>query len=221
MIHDSFSPEVISLTRPDNYALQADFARRLFLERDQAAILAKSPVTADEANIHLTLLSQPYRVCRATGRIFRLEGDWVPADSHGEVLTIFDWLCDARPHRCLSGIWKTTTSLGIGIHSGLLDHSAAALAKAIDGDPGSFVRACEALNGAPVSQCDLGFTVPFFPDLPVSIRFWHSDEEFPPQLTFLWDANTLLYLRYETTFYALGLLRRRLSRLMDPSFEEN
>lgn len=205
---------MIPIQRPDNYALQADFARRLFLGRDQAAILAKSPVTADDDCIHLTLLSRPYRIDRRTGRIFRLEENWVPADSHGEVLTIFDWLCDGQPHRCLSGIWKTTAALSIGIHSNLLDHSGAQLARAIDRDPQAFIRACEALGAVPFPKGDLAFTLPLFPDLPVTVQFWHSDEEFPPALTFLWDANTLLYLRYETTFFALGLLRDRLNALM-------
>lgn len=209
MIHDSFSPEVISLTRPDNYALQADFARRLFLERDQAAILAKSPVTADEANIHLTLLSQPYRVCRATGRIFRLEGDWVPADSHGEVLTIYDYLCDARPGRAPARKAVSMAFLGGHVHSGLAAASGS-LERAIDRAPADFRRACLALGGRESEGGDLCFELDLFEDLPVRLRFWHGDEDFPPSLDLLWDANTLQFLRYETTWFAAGVLRSRL-----------
>lgn len=202
------------MPRPDNYAIQAEHARRIFLTRDQAEILKKSPVTADEDYIHFTLLFQPCRVDRRTGRISRFDGRWLPADSHGEVLTIFDYLCDSQPHRCLSGVWKTTPELGTGIHAGLLDQSGAGLARAIDRDPDAFRRACERLGGTPFPTGDIAYTLPFFPDLPVTIQFWHSDEEFPPRLSFLWDANTLLFLRYETAYYALGLLKQRLTDLM-------
>ena len=34
--------------------------------------------------------------------------------------------------------------------------------------------------------------------------------EFAPRLRFLWDANADRYLRYETMYYAMGLVRERL-----------
>ena len=46
--------------------------------------------------------------------------------------------------------------------------------------------------------------------LPVLLRFWSADEEFPAQLQLLWDRNTCRYLRYETTFYLSGEILRRL-----------
>ena len=42
------------------------------------------------------------------------------------------------------------------------------------------------------------------------VQLWYGDEEFPPRLRFLWDENTTRYIRYETTWYALGLLMKRL-----------
>ena len=38
-----------------------------------------------------------------------------------------------------------------------------------------------------------------------------GDEEFPPGLRFLWDENALMYIRYETMYYAKGLLLQRLA----------
>ena len=49
-----------------------------------------------------------------------------------------------------------------------------------------------------------------FDCLPVLLRFWEADEEFPAQLQLLWDRNTCRYLRYETTFYLSGEILRRL-----------
>ena len=55
--------------------------------------------------------------------------------------------------------------------------------------------------------------MPFFEDLRIAVQFWHGDEEFSPRLRFLWDAAADQYLRYETMYYALGLLRTRLQAL--------
>ena len=52
-----------------------------------------------------------------------------------------------------------------------------------------------------------------FEDLRIAVQFWHGDEEFSPRLRFLWDAAADQYLRYETMYYALGLLRTRLQAL--------
>ena len=47
------------------------------------------------------------------------------------------------------------------------------------------------------------------------VQLWHGDEEFPPNLRLLWDENTLRYLRYETTWYAAGLLMQRIRERMN------
>ena len=78
-------------------------------------------------------------------------------------------------------------------------------------DPAALARACEALGGTPLSGADVGYTLPLFPFLPVQLRFWHGDEEFPPSLQLLWDEHTLQFMRYETTYYAANHLFTRLS----------
>ena len=46
--------------------------------------------------------------------------------------------------------------------------------------------------------------------LEMALFFWAGDEEFAPRMRFLWDENSLQYLRYETMHYLLGVLRQRL-----------
>ena len=41
------------------------------------------------------------------------------------------------------------------------------------------------------------------------LQLWFGDEEFPPNLRILWDENALLYLRYETMYFAVDALLRR------------
>ena len=155
-----------------------------------------------------------YRICRADGHIFRRAGEhWLPADSHGEVLTISDYLCDAKPGRVPAGKAVSMAFLGGHVHSGLAAASGS-LERAIDSDPEAFRRACLILGGRECEGGDACFELDLFPDLPVRLRFWHADEDFPPSLDLLWDANTLQFLRYETTWFAAGVLRSRLREAM-------
>ena len=41
-------------------------------------------------------------------------------------------------------------------------------------------------------------------------RFWEQDDEFPAQLQFLWDRNSMRYLTYETSFYTHRAILDRL-----------
>ena len=194
----------------DNYALQAESARLRFLTYDQSAM----PAERDDSFLYLSFCGCDYRISRADGHIFRKAGEvWQRADSHGEVLTIFDYLCDAKPGRAPAGVFVSMASLGSHVHTGLAA-SSGPLEKAIDRDPDAFRQACALLGGRESDGGgDLCFDLDLFPDLPVRLRFWHADEEFPPQLDLLWDRSALQYLRYETTWFAAGVLR---SRLRDP-----
>lgn len=198
------------LQKRDNYALQAEDARLRFLTYDQSLM----PAQRDAEYLYLPFCGFDYRICRADGHIFRKSGVcWLPADSHGEVLTIFDYLCDAKPGRAGAGVFASMASLGGHVHTELSSGSGP-LERAIDRDPAAFRRACLHLGGQETAGGDLCFDLELLPDLPVRLRFWHGDEEFPPKLDLLWDKNALLFLRYETLWYAAGVLRRQIAHAM-------
>ena len=205
------------IQRRDNYAIQAADARRLFLQRDQSAMLQNIPLSADEAFLTLPFFGVPYRIDRASGHIFRFNGvEWISADSHGETLTLFDYLCDAKPGRKAAESYTPVTNLSRILHSTLAEQSApTALEQAIDRSPDAFRRFCLSLGGESHPGGDLCFRLNVFSDLPMLVQFWHSDEEFPPKLDFFWDKNTLDFLRYETIWFAAGVLRRRLAEGME------
>ena len=194
----------------DNYAIQAEDARLRFLTYDQTAM----PAEKDERFLCLPFCGCDYRISRSDGHIFRRAGNgWLPADSHGEVLTVFDYLCGVTPGRAPAGEFVSLPSLGGYIHGGLSIHSGA-LERSIDSDPDRFRRACRALGCTESTGGDICFDMLLFPDLPVRVQFWHSDEEFPPKLDIFWDRNSLLFLHYETLWYASGVLRSRLKDAM-------
>ena len=201
----------------DNYQIQALHARQRFLTYDQQQIIAKSPLTFDDDYLYLPVLDRTCMIQRQTGELFwQAGGVCTPSHDPSDAMTIFDYLCDSRRDRCLSGEFIAMANFGHQFHSGLLESGApSALERRADQDLPGFCRACRALGGEPVTGGDAGFRLRFFPDLPVVLRFWASDEEFPAQLRFYWDKNTLFYLRYETMYYALGILQSRLLYLIN------
>ena len=201
----------------DNYALLADQTRRLFLTYDQSAILSNIPLPSDPDFFYLQVLDRTCRIDRHTGFLDWSSPDgWKRSTDHADPITIFDYLCDAKHNRTRSGQFTTLTSLGNTVHSSLNENRPASLLEQfIDCNPDLFRRACMTVGGTPHSQGDIGFILPLFPDFPVLLQFWHSDEDFPPQLRTYWDANTLQWIRYETAYYAQSMIIKRLADLMD------
>ena len=58
----------------------------------------------------------------------------------------------------------------------------------------------------------MGMELMAFADLPVRLKFYFADEEFPASLTVLWDKNILDFIRYETVYYLAACLFSRLSQ---------
>ena len=87
-------------------------------------------------------------------------------------------------------------------------------AKLFDQDPEGFRRGCLALGGREVQGGDISYAIELVDGLDICVQFWHGDEEFPPKVRLLWDENTLRYIRYETTWYAAGLLLERIRENM-------
>ena len=203
------------MERKNNYEIQAAQARALFCARDLEAVAREHGLRREGEKLQLRLLGEPYRVSCRTGHIEREEnGRWIAADGFDETLTIFDLLCDAKPGRHAAGIWKTTLDFGGQVHRGLLENGKPdALELLYDKEPARLRTACTRLGGESIPGADISYALPFFEDLRMAVQFWHGDEEFPPRLRFLWDAAAGQYLRYETMFYALGLLRTRLRAL--------
>lgn len=201
----------------DNYAIAAEAARRRFLTYDLSEILAKTPVTHDGQYLYLPVLDRTCRVEKSSGKMaWSAPEGWQETTRFHDVLTIFDYLCDSRESRHCAGEMKAMASFGHQFHTGLLESSApTALEMEIDQHPDRFRNACLRLGGTPFPTGDLAYTIPFFPDLPVTVQFWHSDEDFPPQLRYLWDAAATDFIRYETMYYAVELLLGRLGHWME------
>lgn len=194
----------------DNYRLQVEGAKKHFLRYDQQKLIEKLNLKHDEDWLYAQMLDISYRLHRRTGCVQRLDKDWTETNDHGQVMTLLDLVCDSRADRFPSGRWQNMTSFGALFHRSLMEDQKDPFAQAVQDDQASFRRACEAMGAIPGPGGDISYALPFFEGLSVAVQFWEGDEEFPPRVRWLWDENALMYLKYETMWYALSLLRGRI-----------
>lgn len=199
----------------DNYRLQVESAKKYFLRYDQEKLIRKLNLQADKGYLYARMLCRVYRIHRKTGDVERLDENWIVTNDHGEVMTLLDLVCDSREDRFLAGRWQNMTNFGGLFHRSLMEDQRDSLALRIQERPEDFRRACEELEGIPGPGGDISFALPVFDDLRVAVQFWEGDEEFLPRLRWLWDENALMYLKYETMWFALGLLRNRIRAAME------
>lgn len=203
------------MERRDNYAITAARVRQLFAEYDQQALARKVGAKLDGEYFYVDFLSERYRIHRLTGDISRFHGDaWVEANSFGEVLTLMDLICDSREDRHPTGNWRNMRDFGHGFHQQLLEQRDP-WAERFQEQPEMFAKACEALGGEKYPLGDVAYAIPVFGDLRMLIQLWFGDEEFPAKLRYLWDENALQYLKYETMFYAVPLVLKRIQEQME------
>lgn len=203
------------MARTNNYLLQAAQAKAYFLTYDQASLIRKLNLQYDEAYLYPVLFSRRYRLSRSTGDLEREEQDgWQDANTHGEVMTLLDLICDSREDRFVSGRWKNMADFGRAFHQNLLEERDPD-AEFFQSQQEPFRKACEALGGKPLPTGDISYSIEVFDGLPLAVQLWLGDEEFPARLRYLWDENALQYLKYETMYYARGLLLERLKQEME------
>lgn len=201
------------MEKRDNYKTQADQAKACFLTYDQEKLIRKLNIEADEAYLYAYLLGTKYRICRRTGNMEKWNGAWVDGNRFEEVMTLLDLVCDSREERSLSGNWKQMRDFGLMFHRSLLEEKDA-WAERFQQNMDGLRRACVALGGTPLPQGDVAYAVELFDGLRIALQFWEGDEEFPPRLRFLWDENALQYIKYETMYFARGLLLQRIAEWM-------
>lgn len=204
---------------PSNYDLQVDVGRKIFLEYDQAMMIQKFSLQADDSWIYLTYINTPCRIERATGRIEEMsDGKWTECRNFSTVMTIYDLLCYHKGNTApvLFHQWCTVgTFVVTGVtETGTFTKKAAAF---FDGRLEELKAACIKLGGIHekrMAGADITCRIPVTHFFPVLLQFWEGDDEFPPKLQLMWDRNSISFLHFETTFYLQGDLFERLQNLM-------
>ena len=199
----------------NNYEIQVMQAKKRFLTYNQQELIDRCRLRFDEAYLYTKLLTEDYRICRASGDMERRHcGSWVDGNHFHEVMTILDWLCDSRGDRYITGRWVNVITHGHYFHGNLQEDVSNPYAELFDKEPAAFAAACEAMNGEKIPGPDVGYAIELIDGLRIFVQLWHGDKEFPPRLRCLWDENTNRYIRYETTWYAVALLMERIRENM-------
>ena len=204
----------------DNYDLQVDIARRIFLEYDQELIIRKFHLEADGQWIYLTYLNTPCRISRTTGGVEQsFSNTWLECREYSTVMTIYDLLCYHKGETA-PALFHQWCAVGTFVVTGVTqtDTFTQKYAKLFDGRLEKLKAVCEKLGGVlqpPMAGASLTCQFAVTPFFPVLLQFWESDEEFPPKLLILWDRNSDSFLHFETTFYLQGDLLERLKNSAD------
>lgn len=199
----------------NNYEIQVEYAKGIFLKYDQEKIIEQFQLAHNEEFLFVNFIHSPYRISRATGSVERMEnGNWMGTDFH-EVMSIYDMICNEKGRPILTKQWSPIGNLG-----GMQNASAPVGANSFDkygelfaGKQEALSYACEQLGGTKAPRGDVAYYLPLFDFLPVYLRFYDADEEFPAQIQILWDTNTCRYFRYETTFYATIVLMEKIKKI--------
>lgn len=203
-----------------NYDLQVDLAKRIFLEYDQALLIRKFRLEADERHIYLNYINTPCRINRKDGAVEEcIHDQWTECRSFSTVMTVYDLLCYHQGERApsLAGQW---CAVGTFVVTGVTETETFTkkYAAMFDGRVDELKAACEKQGGAlrpRMAGADVTCQIPVTRFFPVLLQFWEGDEEFPPKLMLLWDRNTDKFLHFETTFYLQGDLLERLKSCLE------
>ena len=199
------------MARVNNYLIQAQQAKTRFLTYDQQKLLRKFDLQFDEQYLYVNLLCKQYRIDRVTGDLQRRDGAvWNDGNTYEEVMTLLDLLCDSRDDRCLAHTWQNMQTFGLQFHQNLLEERRDPTAERVDRNPQLLHRAAKALGAEAIAGGDIGYAFELFDGLKIGLLFWHGDDEFLPRIRYLWDANAKQYIRYETMYFAVDLLLRRI-----------
>ncbi|MCD8076019.1 MAG: DUF3786 domain-containing protein [Lachnospiraceae bacterium] len=201
-----------------NYNTTRDNAERRFLNYDQENMIEKFHLKYDEQYLYIEFVGRDYRINRSSGRTEWTMDGFLHVEHAGfnEVLAICDVLCDSKKGCHLSGRFVKVNDLkGTVRSSGLGNDMYGKYAEYFDRRLPELRKACEILGGEKQKIGDVSYLLHPFSFLPLMLQFWESDDEFSASLKFMWDENTLEFLRYETTYYVLGHVLERLKELME------
>ena len=201
-----------------NYEKTKTSMADIFLQYDQEAMIKKFSLEYAPNWLFLTFVNRIYRINRQTGSVQWSDDafETVCEADYNEAMTIYDVLCYSKDGCHLADEFVNINSLS-AVRTGNLSQNSGFFQSTADSFQGKSLElhnACIALSGKELDKGDVAFELELFPFLPIIIRFWEADDEFPASLQILADRNILDYMHYETLMFALTHLFHRLKEEM-------
>lgn len=196
-----------------NYEKLRSRAKEIFASLHPEEVRERLSLEGEGGDICLNFLSSPVRLSGIDHEIRRPDGSRVPFSA---AMTIYDMLGHRKETPLLAGRFVTLTALGGHIAAGHAQSlQPLGMPEAFAGRGKALDAACRLLGGKKEGPGDVSYRLPLFDFFPIGFQFWDGDDEFPPSLSFQWDAAALSFLHYETLWYAMEAVRDRLLELMN------
>ncbi len=204
--------------KKSNYEIQTEKALLLFPKWNHEKIAKKFNLKLDDNYLYINFIGQEYRLNRLTGSIEHPSKDntYVNA-THNEVMSILDLFDYSKEELHLSESWCTPNGLKGVVNTGNVNGKITMFQKYetfFSDNVELLSYACKKLGGKKINEADVGYIINIFDCLPVKFLFYEKDDDFPPEIKFLWDENLLDYIRYETSFFAFSHLLQRLAEII-------
>lgn len=181
----------------------------LFLGYDQQRMVDRFNLECDDLFLYVAYLGDEYRIDRSDGTVEIAAGDsgWATFEDYHPKLVIYDMLCrfqDSEDDPQLAGEFCSTYSLTVAAQNSSTKNFNQAFANAFAGHADELAEACERIGGElqpRMARADLTYIIPVFRWFNTIFQFWDGDEEFAPKVMFLWDRNSLKFMRLESLHY--------------------
>ncbi len=198
-----------------NYEITKHETAKLFLKYDMHEIITKLNIPNDADYLYITMFGVDYRVSRASGLVEGTRNKFAncyEAD-YNEAMTVYDILGYSKTGAHPSGEYINMRSLSSiqGSGKGLGDEIFGEEGTFFDGKETQLAKALEALGGVKYGKGDVSAKIPGFLGLDFLLQFWSGDDEFAPVLQVFTDKNILDYMHFETVWYAVSCLLRRVT----------
>jgi len=201
--------------RKSNYAMMAEAAQELFTQYDITEPITRLGFESDNEYLYIPFFGDRYTINRKTGEVCSPpEVLSAHTERHGRsatfnaAMSIYDVICYSKPGAVLTGQWRMLQ--GLSPHSNFRSAGGAGdfgkQAKHFSEHFDECLSRCEARGRRIDGKADAEFEFDAFPFLPLLLRFWSADEEFPAKIDLLFDAGALDFIRFETAWYVGGYL---------------
>lgn len=202
-----------------NYEITRNKMREKFTEYDTEKAIRKFGLKNDARYIYISFMRHEYRIDRKNGKVEWSDNDFetVCEADFNESMTIYDLLCYSRDNCSLSGNYCTVNMLkgtvqssSAGVGSSFFQNDA----DEFNGKAKELESACLFFGEKADLKGDVAAKLYPFSFLPVIIQYWEADDEFPANLKFMFDENILRYMHFETTFYLMSHMVKRIKEMM-------
>ena len=175
--------------------------RTLFSQFDPTRIMKILDLKRDDTHLYLSYFQTPYRLRLHDGWLEKeTPQGWSDALYFNETMSIYHLLHYTKDFPRTGGSWVSNESLDrAGSRQPMADPLLVPFARKFTQKTLLLQRACEALGGKKLPMGDVSYEFFAFPQIPIRLVFWDSDEDFPAQLQALVEKTVTDYVHFETT----------------------